>query len=177
MQRLSWKTVNRLFFPMLMVFTILCWKLAFSKTVKEYFAYSTFQQQKRGMDNTPDNIILLRKREAEADSLLNAFRLDSLRWRDSLWLKSSGIAFARKLKVGYKQESKNVSDSVDWKLASQSISYSGDFSDQLALLDSLERASYVGHVRTVDMQHVKITGSGEYKSTVCMRVVFSIIKK
>lgn len=176
MQRLSWKTGNQLFYPMLVVFTILCWKLAFSETAKEYFAYSTFQQKKE-MDNVPDNIILLRKREVAADSLMNSYRLDSLRWRDSLWLKSTEIAFAKRLKVNYKYDSKFFLDSVNEKLAYQTITYSGDFSAQLALLDSLEHASYIGHVCAVVIQNVETRGIVVDKSLLTMRVVFSIIKK
>lgn len=171
---ISYKVRNRLLLAASGLILLLSWPLALEKTWEE-IALNRELKSKGEETLLSYNPIHLKEKQEVLGSLVTRYTLDSVEWRNEFWMKVSGAASPSKVSVNYNPDQRSLAAVADSALMIQRISFAGDFSDLVLLMDTLEKAPGVGFLRSASFKKVK-SRNPEARDKLYLNLVFGALK-
>ncbi|HEY0056807.1 MAG TPA: hypothetical protein VGB63_15760 [Pedobacter sp.] len=156
--------------------TLLSWNLAFRKTIKAISLNNELHQKADKKNDLSQNPGYLNRKHRVLNVLLKQYTLDSAEWKNDFWLKVSGIAASKEVRISYNPLLKqDLSDSTS-RVLKQEISFEGDYKKMVILLDSLEKTASTGFICSSNFKKGK-QGNNLDVEKLTLNAVFGIVQK
>lgn len=177
LKNLNWQTKNHLLTAGTVVLLLLCWPLAFRKTIDALSLnrkLSLLDEDKGKLSFNPE---YLEQKHRVLSKLVASYTIDSAQWKNEFWLNVSRSAAGKGIAVSYTPEQAKEQDKdKDSKVIRQSILFGADYRHLVTLLDTLEKMKGVGFITSAKFDKVKgIHTEGNDK--LILKTVFSVLGK
>lgn len=171
LNRLDAVTKNKLILPVFVFGLLLCWLLAFSKTLEAVKLNRRLKNESEKMNDISFNPAHLQQKLTALDLILKGYKVDE-EWNDHLWTKASAVA--AKLNVGVDFTLDKSSADVDSTSVgrSQSLYFYGGYIPLVKLVDSLERSRGVGKISALQVKAPRMDVLGDKEKKCVLRLDF-----
>ncbi|OJW17955.1 hypothetical protein [Mucilaginibacter sp. 44-25] len=154
------------------LFLLLCYQLAFKKTLEAWQLHRRFQQElstAQGIGSTP---ALMIRKQRNLDRIVQHFRWDTTSYRSSIIEQISKFSSAQK--VGFHTLPQREPGLQSDQLQVERVVLNGTFPDLLKMLHTMEQTSSLGVVRSIKIsspdEHAEKKGNSLEMSVYLMSV-------
>ena len=155
------KTKNILLLLGFVVALVLCYQLAFSKTMALKANYTDLKHQEVLFENTPKQWSLLKQKQQYYDSILNKYQRNGTSLQNNLLQTITSFAESHKLKVSSFLEP-HVYDQNDIKIKTYQFTLEGNYNAILKLMHKLEQETKFGEIINIHFEKKKNFRTGKY---------------
>ncbi len=158
---MSNKNKNILLIVGFLLFVIICYNLAISKTIAQKKQYSNLKQQELLFKNAPKQLSLLRQKEMYYDSLLIKYQLDGSSIQNNLLRTINLFADVNNLKVVNFLEPHHISKN-ELTINTYEFTLEGEYNSINNLIYQLEQKTKFGEVINLHFEKKKNFRSGRH---------------
>lgn len=155
---------------------LLGWKGLFGKTVRlirENKQLSVMsQKEKEDLSYDP---AYLKEYQRALSRVMSHYSFDSAKWKNGFWLRVSSAAESRRIRVSYIPE--DAAQEKASGIERTSITFSSDYKNLVAFLDSVERIEGSGYLTSLHFEKRKNLNSPVDKDVLFLKAVFSVLNK
>jgi hypothetical protein len=141
--------------------TIFCYQLAFSKTFALKKQYKKLSQQEILYRNAPKQLTLIKRKQQYYDSILNKYQLKGSSIQNNLLKHLTVYSKQHKLKLIDFLEP-HVSKNKDATIKTYQFSLEGDYNNILVLIHSLEQETKFGEIINLHFEKLKNYRTGRH---------------
>ena len=155
------KIKNTLLIAGFLLFLIICYHFAISKTIAQKKQYNTLKQQKLLFTNTPKKLSLLRQKEVYYDSLLTKYQLDGSSIQNNLLKTINNFADKNNIKVINFLEPHRILRN-DLVINTYEFTIEGNYNNIINLIYLLEQQTKFGEIVNLHFIKKKNYKTGSY---------------
>jgi hypothetical protein len=170
------KTLKKehLFFIAAILFCIICYRLAFKKTIEAWQIHLQLSKQLAVTDDLSDQPAYLERKQINLSKILGLYRADTVAFRSNIISTISGIAEKDGVKlseVPVQEPSYNTD-----KFIIQKLSFEGSFFTMTKVLQQLQSTTAIGMIRSFTFRSVGLKSSNDQTKKLILEVYMEIGK-
>jgi len=168
---------NKLLLPSTGIIIVLCWYLAFSKTVEAIRVNRQLTNQPVNTEDISFNQVYAKRKLVALDRILGSYRVNETQWSDQLWLRASAIAMKYGMGIDYTM-SRPVDEADTTTAGDKETLYCyGNFLQLVKLIDTLEKLPSIGQISALQIKAPKADAVAERGKQCLLKLTFRGLKQ